>query len=105
MKQSISKVDDLVFKEIEIPESAYLAYCDKFKTEQDAINTLEFRIEHTLRRQRRLIYNKVTPRRRKLTIGINPHLIPILESYCAIKGLSMNDFVILIMKWTRLRKQ
>ncbi len=105
MKLSISETDDLVFKEIQVPEEAYLQYCDKFHSELDAINLLEFRIEAMLRQQRKLLYKSTTRKKKTITVGINPYLFPLMETYCAVNGLSLGEFLTKVMKWTRKRKQ
>jgi hypothetical protein len=105
MKLSISETDDLVFKDIQVPEEAYLLYCDKFHNELDAINLLEFRIDGMLRKQRRLLYKSNTRKKKTITVGINPYLLPLLETYCAVNGLSLGEYLTKIMKWTRKRKQ
>ena len=105
MKQSISETDDLIFKEIQVPEDAYILYCEKFHNELDAINLLEFRIDAMLRQQRRLLYKATTRKRKTISVGINPYLFPLLETYCAINGLSLGEYLTKIMKWTKRRKQ
>ena len=105
MKPSIYRSDDIVFIDVEVPQESFEEYTKKFADEITAVNMIEFRIEANLRRQRRLIYRRQTIEKKKITVGVLPSLIPVLEAYCAERGLSKSEYIASLMKWTRKRSQ
>lgn len=103
MKPSTFNSDDIVMIDVEIPEDAYHKYIEKFNDEQWAINMIEYRVEANLRRQRKLMYSQTTPNKKKISIGVSPLLMPIMETYCAQRGMSKGEYIASVMKWTKRR--
>lgn len=101
MKPSIYRSDDLITMELEVPQESYDAFIQKFESEQEALNMIEFMLEASLRRQRKIMYKKDTEERKKITVSILPALIPILETYCSRKAISKSEYLRNIMKWKR----
>lgn len=105
MKQSTSETDTLLFIEVNVEAEAYDLYINKFESELDAVHLLEFRIESMLRSQRKLLYTQNVNNKKSISLAINKKLVGIMERYCAIHGLSHEQFIYKVMKWTKRRKQ
>jgi hypothetical protein len=105
MKQSISETDTLLFIQVDLELEAYDLYINKFETEMDAVHLLEFRIESMLRSQRKLLYTQNFNKKKTISLAVNKKLVGIMERYCAIHGLSHEQFIYKVMKWTKRRKQ
>jgi len=97
MKQFIfNQLEEIEFAPL---EKNYQTYINKFNTEKQALDALEFRIQEFLRHTE---FNKVHRANRvNLRLAVNKALIPRMEKYCNEMNINKNEFLQSVMKWTR----
>jgi hypothetical protein len=87
-----------------IPKELYDDFIQKHKSNKAAIDYLTIALENRITAQRYLIKRDLITQlnHTKITIPIKEHLVPYLNEYCLIKGITKQDLINKIMQKRRI---
>lgn len=90
--------------EIDIPEQELEEFYAKHNSPKEAMDYLCVALENRIRTSRKLLARDLENKPNKVTISIpiRDFLLPYINEYCIIKGITKQELIIKIMKGTRL---
>lgn len=100
MKQFISETQDLVFREFTVSATIYENMVDRFGSEEEAMNALEYQIQKRMRDYRQAC-SKV--RKVKVQVAFHPIIEKLFLDYSSTYALNFNEAIERIMKCTKRR--
>jgi len=82
-----------------VPKEIYDDFVKKHKTHKGALDYLSIALEHRITAQRYLINRDLITQVNhiKINIPIKEHLVPYLNEYCLIKGITKQELLVKIM--------
>ena len=83
-----------------VPLEDYKNYISRFENAKVAIDSLSIAVENRIKSHRSLLSRDLINRkdRIKITIPIHDHLVPYLNEYCIIKGITRTEFITKVLK-------
>jgi hypothetical protein len=86
--------------DIFVPMEDYNEFVSRFDNAKVAIDALTIAVENRVRSHRSLLNRDLISRkdRIKITIPVKDYLMPYLNEYCVMKGLTRTEFITKILK-------
>jgi hypothetical protein len=90
--------------EIYIPKAELEEFYAKHDDQKTAMNYLSVSLENRIRTNRKLLARDLenNPQHVMVSIPIRDFMLPYINEYCIIKGISKQELIVKIMKGTRL---
>ena len=98
MRQFISETEDLVYKDFFVGKKKYQNMVDRFGSEREALDALEFQIQIHMRnyKQAQTDINRVM-----ITVAVHPVIDKLLNAYAEEHHLEINKVLERIMSCTK----
>jgi hypothetical protein len=83
-----------------IPREDYQEFVERFESAKVALDALSVAVENRVRSHRSLLKRDLIQHKEriKLTIPIKDYLMPYLDEYCIIKGITRQEFITKVLK-------
>ncbi len=83
-----------------VPLDDYQEFVERFESTKVALDSLTIAVEDRVRSHRSLLQRDLIDSRKriKITIPIKDHLVPYMNEYCIIKGITRAEFITKILK-------
>lgn len=90
--------------DIQIPKPELEEFYAKYNSKQVAMNYLSVALENRIRSSRKTIARDLenNPQHVTISIPIQDFLLPYINEYCIVKGITKQELIIKIMKGTKL---
>ena len=83
-----------------VPVEDYNEFVSRFENTKVALDALTIAVENRVRSHRSLLRRDLinTENRIKINIPVKDHLMPYLNEYCVMKGITRTEFITKILK-------
>jgi hypothetical protein len=100
MRQFISETEDLVYKDFFVSQKKYQNMVDRFGSEREALDALEFQIQIHMRNYKQA---QTDVNRLMITVAVHPVIDRLLNAYAEEHHLEINKVLERIMSCTKKR--